>query len=64
MAQALYPGNEDSVQIMRKPGCRVNPVLTMAFINDMKILVEYETVGVHSWYGRVFVGRHAVVLRQ
>jgi hypothetical protein len=44
----------DIIMVMRKHSCRINPVLNVAFISDMKILAGHETVGLHSWYGRVF----------
>jgi hypothetical protein len=53
-AQVPCPRNENIIMVMRKHSCRINPVLNVAFISDMKILAGYETAGLHSWYGRVF----------
>ena len=64
VAQASCPDNENIIMVMRKHSCRINPVLNVAFISDRKILANYETVGVHSWYGRVFADRKPVVSRQ
>jgi hypothetical protein len=32
---------------MRKHCFRINPVLNVAFVSDMKILADYETAGAH-----------------